>query len=225
MLQVAVAAVQGARLERDIDGDEARHRGRSRRRWCAGCAPSTAARIPLRRRARHGRGRAGRLHERVVGGQPWHVRLGDAAAQVDEPEVARQRAVLERREGDDLRARVLEQLEILRVVEAERVVEGDADAHRLRAPRRSARARSGAHRWAPGHEPLDEVEVAVPRHRLAELIDRLVDVRVLQKGAARCAAPGCAPTGCGAAHRAPACGRVTTPRPRRRGAGSRWERC
>ncbi len=90
--------------------------------------------------------------------------------------------VLERREGDDLRSRVLEQLEIFRVVEAEGVVEGHADAHRLRrACHRRMVMRHRVHRVSALHEPLDEVEVAVPDDRVAQLGDGLVDVRILQQ--------------------------------------------
>jgi len=98
------------------------------------------------------------------------------------PEVARQRGIVERREGHDLRARVLEQLEILRIVEAERVVIGDADAHRRNVLRRGCAAqRRGVHHARPSHEPFDEVEVAMPGDRVTELGDGLVDVRVLQQ--------------------------------------------
>ena len=69
--------------------------------------------------------------ERMVARKPRHVCLGDATAHVDEAKVAWQRGVLERREGDDLRAGGFEQLEVFRVVEGERVVEGHADAHRF----------------------------------------------------------------------------------------------
>ena len=110
-----------------------------------------------------------------------HIRLGDAPAQVHEAEVARQGSVLERGERDDLRARILEHFEVFGVVEAERVVEGNADAHGLLGARRGVAARRRLHRVRSLHEPLDEVEITVPTHRVTERGDRLIHVRVLEQ--------------------------------------------
>ena len=118
----------------------------------------------------------------MVRGEPRHECLGDAAAHVDEAEVARQRMVVKWGERDDLRARVLEQLEVLRVVEAEGVVERDADANRLEHRRVSgAVGDRRMHHPGAAHQSLDEVEVAVAGDRLAELGDGFVHVRVLQQ--------------------------------------------
>ena len=125
---------------------------------------------------------AERLEERVVAGELRHECLGDAATDIDESEVAREGSILERREGDDLGARLLEQLEVFRVVEAEGVVECDADANRVGGRRWLVAARRVGGTGARGlHEALDEVEVAVAGNRVAELLDGRVDMRVLEE--------------------------------------------